>query len=182
MLYNIWVAMLVTGFLLLVLSIVLMFVFHIPDLLDELSGRKAKRQIKKLKELNGSTGALENISDNLNTDDIYSAISSGSLISEEIAQVETIQGINLNQESINEVKNSVVSQEVSGITSEDSTGIMDSNVSSNNNNSSEESTGYMDEVSTSYVEESDITNILSDVESYNSTKRVVEILEEQTSV
>lgn len=172
--------MMIVGFVLLVLSIVLMFVFHIPDLLDELSGRKAKRQIKKLKEINGSTGALENISGNLNTDDIYSAISSGSLISEEISQVETISEVNLVQQSMDDMKKSLVYPEVSSETSEDSTGVM--STPPTKKDSSEERTGYMDEISTSYVDESDITNILSDVESYNSTKRVVEILEEQSSI
>ena len=182
MLYTIWIVMLVTGILLLALSIILMFVFHVPDLLDELSGRKAKRQIKRLKELNGGTGALENISSGFNTDDIYSAISSGSLISEEINE---IQEISLSKEPLEDIKNSVVCQEVQNIASEENTGIMDNIPSSSNIqgvSSAEEKTGYMSEISTSYIEDSDVTNILSDVECHKANKRVVEILEEQTSI
>ena len=182
MLYTVWIIMLVTGTLLLFLSIILMFTFRVPDLLDELSGRKAKRQIKRLKELNGGTGALENISSGFNTDDIYSAISSGSLISKEISEIQEVGSI---PEPLEDVKKSVVCQEVKNITSEESTGIMGITPSSSNVNSAssvEEKTGYMSEIATSYIEDSDVTNILSDVECHKANKRVVEILEEQTSI
>lgn len=182
MLYTIWVVMLVTGILLLTLSIILMFLFRIPDLLDELSGRKAKRQIKRLKELNGGTGALENISSGFHTDDIYSAISSGSLISKEISEIDKVSSFS---EPFDEAKKSVVYQEVKNISSEEETGFMGITPSSSvvkDESSVEEKTGYMSEVSTSYIEDSDVTNILSDVESHKSNKRVVEILEEQTSI
>lgn len=55
------------GVLLFVTSLVLMVVFKVPELIDELSGRKAKRQIKRLKELNEGTGAIEGMA----TEDFY---------------------------------------------------------------------------------------------------------------
>ena len=76
MLWDIGLVMVVVGLILLVVSLILVFALKIPDLLDELSGRKAKRQIKRLKELNIGTGSLEGIP----TDDFYSSLSSGNLI------------------------------------------------------------------------------------------------------
>lgn len=86
MLYNIWVVMIVCSALLFLLSLTLIFVFKVPDLLDELSGRKAKRQIKRLKELNIGTGTI----DNLSTDDVYAAIPSGSLLLDEVPVVSSV--------------------------------------------------------------------------------------------
>lgn len=51
-----------SGVLLIVVSIVLIFVLNVPAMLDELSGRKAKRQIKRLKELNVGTGSFDTMS------------------------------------------------------------------------------------------------------------------------
>ena len=58
--------------------------FKVPDLLDELSGRKAKRQIRRLKELNIGTSTI----DGLSTDDVYAAIPSGSLLLDDVPKVE----------------------------------------------------------------------------------------------
>lgn len=79
MLWYIGVIMLTVGVLLLVVSLILVFALRIPELLDELSGRKAKRQIKHLKELNIGTGSLEGVA----TEDFYNSLSSGNMISEE---------------------------------------------------------------------------------------------------
>lgn len=84
MLHTIWLGMLITGFSLLMISIVLAFAFKVPELVDELSGRKAKRQIKRLKELNKSTNSLEN----MGTEEVYSAMASGSLLSSEMEKLE----------------------------------------------------------------------------------------------
>lgn len=84
MLWNIWVIMLVCSILLFLLSLTLIFVFKVPDLLDELSGRKAKRQIKRLKELNIGTSTI----DGLSTDDVYAVIPSGSLLLDEVSKVD----------------------------------------------------------------------------------------------
>lgn len=77
---EIWIIMLVLAFISLAVAILLTFVWDIPNLIDELSGRKAKRQIKMLHELNSSTSTF----DKLSTNEIYSGISSGTLLNEEL--------------------------------------------------------------------------------------------------
>lgn len=62
MLRYIGFALIGSGVLLIVISIVLIFVLNVPAMLDELSGRKAKRQIKRLKELNVGTGSFDTVS------------------------------------------------------------------------------------------------------------------------
>lgn len=62
MLRYIGFALVGSGVLLIVVSIVLTFVLNVPAMLDELSGRKAKRQIKRLKELNVGTGSFDTMS------------------------------------------------------------------------------------------------------------------------
>lgn len=66
------------GVLLFVTSLVLMVVFKVPELIDELSGRKAKRQIKRLKELNEGTGAIEGMA----TEDFYMSAGGYSITSD----------------------------------------------------------------------------------------------------
>ncbi len=70
------------GVLLFVTSLVLMVVFKVPELIDELSGRKAKRQIKRLKELNEGTGAIEGMA----TEDFYMS-AGGYSITSDIADI-----------------------------------------------------------------------------------------------
>lgn len=70
------------GVLLFVTSLVLMVVFKVPELIDELSGRKAKRQIKRLKELNEGTGAVEGMA----TEDFYMS-AGGYSITSDIADI-----------------------------------------------------------------------------------------------
>lgn len=72
--------MLLTALLLFLLSIILLFVWRVPELMDELSGRKAKRQIQRLHELNVGTGTF----DKLSTNEIYSGISSGTLMNSDL--------------------------------------------------------------------------------------------------
>ena len=69
--------MVIVGVLGISVSILLTFLWKIPDLLDELSGKKAKRQIKRLRELNIGTGGFEGIS----TNELYEMINnSGNLV------------------------------------------------------------------------------------------------------
>lgn len=74
--------MLGVGVLLFVTSLVLMVVFKVPELIDELSGRKAKRQIKRLKELNEGTGAIGGMA----TEDFYMS-AGGYSITSDIADI-----------------------------------------------------------------------------------------------
>ena len=84
---EVWIVVLVLAFILLVIAVVLTFIWDIPNLIDELSGRKAKRQIKMLQELNSSTGTF----DKLSTNEIYSGISSGTLLNEELGNIDTVE-------------------------------------------------------------------------------------------
>ena len=56
-------------------SLILAFKWKVFDILDELSGRKAKRQIQRLRELNVSSGSIEGLS----TNDLYQLWGSGSI-------------------------------------------------------------------------------------------------------
>ena len=77
MLNIIGICMVIVGVLGISVSILLTFFWKIPDLLDELSGKKAKRQIKRLRELNIGTGGFEGIS----TNELYEMINnSGNLV------------------------------------------------------------------------------------------------------
>lgn len=77
MLTIIGICMLIVGAVGIFISLLLAFLWKIPDLLDELSGRKAKRQITRMKELNIGTGGIEGIT----TNELYEMINaSGNLI------------------------------------------------------------------------------------------------------
>lgn len=69
--------MLIVGAVGVFIALLLAFLWKIPDLLDELSGRKAKRQITRMKELNIGTGGIEGIT----TNELYEMINaSGNLV------------------------------------------------------------------------------------------------------
>lgn len=196
MLRDIGVIMLCVGVVLLAISLILIFVLKIPDLLDELSGRKAKRQIERLKKLNVGTGSLEG----MDTDDVYLALSSGSLVSEDIEVQTKISSRDLDEEtntgdiqvdssgnrdgssgsllSSNEEENIPVSRE-----------IKIEEVSEESNISEEDPTGFMDvdetdteDAATSYVGEGEVTGMLNEIQEYENNKKVIEIIEEQTSL
>lgn len=196
MLRDIGVIMLCVGVVLLAISLILIFVLKIPDLLDELSGRKAKRQIERLKKLNVGTGSLEG----MDTDDVYLALSSGSLVSEDIEVQTKISSRDLDEEtntgdiqvdssgnrdgssgsllSSNEEENTPVSRE-----------IKIEEVSEESNISEEDPAGFMDvdetdteDAATSYVGEGEVTGMLNEIQEYENNKKVIEIIEEQTSL
>ena len=66
----VWIGCLGAGVLLLIVALILSVVWKIPTLLDELSGRKAKRQIERMRNLNIDAGTLEVIA----TDDFYRTV------------------------------------------------------------------------------------------------------------
>lgn len=155
--WNLFLIMLLLGIFLFALSIILIFVFKVPDLLDELSGRKAKRQIKRLKELNIGTGAIEE----MGTDDVYLSVSSGNLLGEEISK-----------------KVSSVKQDLNPtLTDEDEEDIATTEMSEENK------TDFMDEeeVKTEFIDE-DATDILQDIQDFCESRHIIEIVEEQTSL
>ena len=89
MLYNIFLTMLAVGVILFITSFVLLFVFHVPDLIDELSGNRAKRQIKRLRELNSGSNVLESVA----TNEVYKSLSTGALSVEDIEPEDTDEDI-----------------------------------------------------------------------------------------
>lgn len=110
MLRTIWILMLLIALLLFLLSIILLFVWRVPELMDELSGRKAKRQIQRLHELNVGTGTF----DKLSTNEIYSGISSGTLMNSDLLMypVEGISSLEDNMSDAGITLSSPVDDEV----------------------------------------------------------------------
>lgn len=158
---DLWVGMLLLSFILLVISIVLVFVWNIPGIIDELSGRKAKRQIKLLHELNSSTNTF----DNLSTNEIYVGISSGTLLNEELSNIDSVEEVRTlgvsSDEDDYEVPTSYLNDEV------------------------EEKTSYLDEddeVATSYLEENEDCNTQYETELNVKHNVTIRIIEEQSSL
>lgn len=158
---DLWVGMLLLSFILLVISIVLVFVWNIPGIIDELSGRKAKRQIKLLHELNSSTNTF----DNLSTNEIYVGISSGTLLNEELSNIDSVEEVRTlgvsSDEDDYEVPTSYLNDEV------------------------EEKTSYLDEdyeVATSYLEENEDCNTQYETELNVKHNVTIKIIEEQSSL
>lgn len=167
--YNLWLVLLILGIICIVVALILMCVFRVPDLIDELSGRKAKRQIKKLKELNvNTTGGLD-----LATEDILSApvdmdkvITPDILVDKRIS--DKISGKNTTVESNNESHTISKKVEISEIEN-------DSNKSEGTTNTEQDTS----ELSTEYLEE---TSFMSDIEDYKESISEIELIEEQTSL
>lgn len=158
---DLWVGMLLLSFILLVISIVLVFVWNIPGIIDELSGRKAKRQIKLLHELNSSTNTF----DNLSTNEIYVGISSGTLLNEELSNIDSVEEVRTlgvsSDEDDYEVPTSYLNDEV------------------------EEKTSYLDEddeVATSYLEENEDCKTQYETELNVKHNVTIRIIEEQSSL
>ena len=156
-------------------------VFNVPSLLDELSGRKAKRQIKRLKEANIGTGALEG----MGTEDVYMAASSGSLLSEEIAMVTPKQESEPQEPKkfspLNLGNKKEETPTVNGDPEED---IRSMDMENWVYSSEDEATNFMDETEaeTSYIDDSEATGILQDIEEFCKSRSIIEIVEEQTSL
>lgn len=177
---EIWILMLVLAFISLAVAILLTFIWDIVNIIDELSGRKAKRQIKMLHDLNSSTGTF----DKLSTNEIYTGISSGTLLNEELS--------NIYEEEIKNFDNTNVydgaSDEVSD--TESTSYLSDSEedgeeTTSYLNDDVEESTSYLDdkeeyEESTSYLSSDDSTEDLALKGIVEETS--IKIIEEQSSL
>ena len=193
MLRDVGIVMLCIGVLLLVISLILIFALKIPDLLDELSGRKAKRQIKRLKELNVGTGSLGEVA----TEDVYQSISSSTLLPEkivvkrdsnpdsqdklvELENAEEASGNNLGSES--DVSGSTPSEAAPH--GEVSTSDPESEENVSLDEYEDSTTNYIeeDEVATTYVEDEDVTEMLNEIQNYVKNKKIIEIVEEQSSL
>lgn len=57
-----WLVLLFSGLISLIITLFLALYWRVFNLIDEISGRKAKRQIAKLREYNNSTGEITSVS------------------------------------------------------------------------------------------------------------------------
>lgn len=86
MLGTIWVILLIVGVCLLVASLFMALYWRVLSLIDEISGKKAKRQIAKLREYNSTTGEMTAIS----TGELELMLAGGgSLLAETVTKVDT---------------------------------------------------------------------------------------------
>lgn len=161
--WNLFLIMISVGVFLFALAVILTFVLRIPDLMDELSGRKAKRQIKRLKELNIGTGAIEQMS----TEDVYMVASSGNLLGEEVVpkKVHNVESPALPDEDEDEEENIATTDMT--VDSDDKTEMMEE--------------GNEEESRTEFIDE-DATGILQEIQDFVESKHIIEIVEEQTSL
>lgn len=161
--WNLFLIMLSLGILLFALSITLIFALKIPDLMDELSGRKAKRQIKRLKELNIGTGAIEE----MGTEDVYMTVSSGNLLGEDVApkKVHVVESPTLESDIEEDEEDNIATTDMSS-ESDDKTDLME-----------EDEEGSK----TEYIDE-EATGILQEIQDFVDSKHIIEIVEEQTSL
>lgn len=165
MLKTIWLGMLIAGLVLIMLSLVLMLVFNVPDLIDELSGRKAKRQAKRLRELNAGTTGLD-------VQDAFSSMPSGSLIQDEIL---------VNTDEVARPISYV--PESSELESDDYEEDEDEVATNLLTDDEEDSTSYMDgEDSSTKSSNSDVVNVINGVREYCNKKKFIVVLEEGSSI
>ena len=163
---EIWVLMLSVGILMLIASLILFFIWGISDLIDELTGRKARRQIKVMHDMNQNSGNPEGYF----SSDIYGGIPSGSLLSVDSGSIGSdSEEVMIEDESTSDIEKV---EEIAHIDDEESTSFME-----------ESETTYMEEDSTSFMEESETTYMSEDVQaSYLEGAISIKILEEQSSL
>lgn len=125
MLKDIWLLMLCLGVLLFLVSIVLTFVWKVPELLDELSGRKAKRQVKRLKEINAETGTISSMV----TGDFY--LTDSSNLRSESKELVSNSGLLSKEKSVSELNEELGSRlesiQVEGNIGENNKGVIKGN-------------------------------------------------------
>lgn len=86
MLGTIWVILLIAGVFLLLASLFMALYWRVLSLADEISGKKAKRQIAKLREYNSTTGEMTAIS----TGELELMLAGGgSLLAETVTKIDT---------------------------------------------------------------------------------------------
>lgn len=177
---GIWIAMLVFASICLIAAIVLIIIWNIPNLLDELSGRKAKRYIKNLHELNSTTRTF----DKMSTNDIYMGISSDLLLSEDFNTSDRELIIESNTVNFEEDLNLKEKELSSSVEEED----LATSFLTGTSSEIEDSTSFLgedDEEKTSFLEDEefeDSTSFLSDNSKENKIIYNIKILEEQSSL
>ena len=160
---EIWIIMLVLSFISLVVGVVLLFIWNIPSIIDELSSRKAKRQIKMLHELNANSGVFEGVS----TNEFYSSIPSSSFLYEELSNIDS------------SVQSGDKSKEIKDLNISDSS--KDSTVSKYEDIGDEATSYIEDEEATSMLVEDESTAYLSEKDMEEKVL-VIKVLKEESSL
>lgn len=165
---ELWLVMLIGGILLFVIALILMIVLKIPSAMYELSGKKAKKQLKQLQNLNldSTTGLLS-----IHTDNVFTQMSEGNSLPPDL--LEFISSKTEFQNELSEFKNSGSSEKIPMFEKEEKVAT-EVKESPPNYSFEEESTGYMDKQVS--------RDMLLEVEEISSTKPSVIIIEEQSSL
>lgn len=162
MLDLLWEISLGVGISLVVLSVFLYVKWGILNLSNEISGKKAKKQIEKLKKLNAMSGILETNSDLLTTKASILEIDTGFgvLDKEDIIEGNSIQNLAMKNEE--EKTNLLSNEELSlAIDEHGVSGIIEDEWSGERSKSDDE-TQLLDEVGTELLEEEEGTQLLEE--------------------
>ena len=176
---GVWIAMLVFASVCLIAAIVLIIIWNIPNLLDELSGRKAKRYIKNLHELNSTTRTF----DKMSTNDIYMGISSDLLLSEDFNTSD--RELIIESNTVNFEEGLYLQEKENFISAEED---LATSFLSDTGSDIEDSTSFLGddtEEKTSFLEDGELEDSTSFLSSNSKESKVVytiKILEEQSSL
>ena len=182
MLDLLWEISLGVGILLVVLSVFLYVKWGILNLSNEISGKKAKKQIEKLKKLNAMSGILETNSDLLTTKASILEIDTGFgvLDKEDIIEGNSIQNLAMKNEE--EKTNLLSNEELSlAINEHGVSGIIEDEWSGERSKSDDE-TQLLDEVGTELLEEEEGTQLLEEEGTQLLDDVGTELLEEKLNI
>ena len=155
MLDTLWIVFLIASVLLFIISLFMMLYWRVFSLIDELSGRKAKRQIRKLKEYNSSNDSMSMVS----TEELELLVSGGgSLLNETVTRLDP---------SERRLKDMI----------DDPYGSVGKNAVKINKKLTIE---HQEE--SKYVVDDEVTGLLSDIEMGIRSKKCIIILDEQSSI
>lgn len=193
---SIWIGMLILALLLLIISIALIILWRVPNLIDEISGRKAKRYVKRLQRINSTTNAF----DKMSTNEVYMGIPSEMLLDEDFSELElgssvVEEKLSSSSKNINiEKKDSINSVENEGnegsktflpnesLEEEENTTFLDEGEGEDSTTFLSNESSEDEEESTSFLEdEEDSTSFLDSNEEVEKGYKI-KIIEEQGSI
>lgn len=182
MLDLLWEISLGVGILLVILSVFLYVKWGILNLSNEISGKKAKKQIEKLKKLNAMSGILETNSDLLTTKASILEIDTGFgvLDKEDVREGNSIQNLAMKNEE--EKTNLLNNEELSlAIDEHGVSGIIEDEWSGERSKSDDE-TQLLDEVGTELLEGEEGTQLLEEEGTQLLEEEGTELLEEKLNI
>lgn len=182
MLDLLWEISLGVGISLVVLSVFLYVKWGILNLSNEISGKKAKKQIEKLKKLNAMSGILETNSDLLTTKASILEIDTGFgvLDKEDVREGNSIQNLAMKNEE--EKTNLLSNEELSlAIDEHGVSGIIEDEWSGERSKSDDE-TQLLDEVGTELLKKEEGTQLLEEEGTQLLDDVGTELLEEKLNI